>query len=95
MRGSATRSSTCGNTSSGRGTYLSPTIGRPMTSASAMRPAESCSRRPRLQTAFRLLTRSQLNTSQAIERIRAEAPPSAGVDELIAFIQASQRGFIK
>ena len=48
-----------------------------------------------LQTAFRLLTRSQLNTSQAIERIRAEAPPSAGVDELIAFIQACQRGFIK
>ena len=48
-----------------------------------------------LQTAFRLLTRSQLNTSQAIERIRAETPPSAGVDELIAFIQASQRGFIK
>ena len=48
-----------------------------------------------LQTAFRLLTRSQLNTSQAIERIRAEAPPSAGVDELIAFIQTSERGFIK
>ena len=48
-----------------------------------------------LQTAFRLLTRSQLNTSQAIERIRAEAPPCACVDELIEFIHASQRGFIK
>ena len=48
-----------------------------------------------LQTAFRLLTRSQLNTSQAIERIRADTSPSAPVDELIAFIKASQRGFIK
>jgi UDP-N-acetylglucosamine acyltransferase len=48
-----------------------------------------------LQTAFRLLTRSQLNTSQAIERIRAEAPPCAEVDELIEFIRSSERGVIK
>ena len=31
-----------------------------------------------LQKAFRLLTRSGLNTTQAIERIRAEVPPCAG-----------------
>ncbi|MGA2267627.1 MAG: acyl-ACP--UDP-N-acetylglucosamine O-acyltransferase [Bryobacteraceae bacterium] len=48
-----------------------------------------------LQTAFRLLTRSQLNTSQAIERIRAEVPATAEVDELIEFIRASERGVIK
>jgi UDP-N-acetylglucosamine acyltransferase len=48
-----------------------------------------------LQTAFRLLTRSQLNTTQAIERIRAETPPSAEVDELIEFIRASERGVVK
>jgi UDP-N-acetylglucosamine acyltransferase len=48
-----------------------------------------------LQTAFRLLTRSQLNTSQALERIRAEVPPSNGVDHLVAFIRSSERGFIK
>jgi UDP-N-acetylglucosamine acyltransferase len=48
-----------------------------------------------LQTAFRLLTRSQLNTSQAIERIRAETMPSAEVDELIEFIRASERGVVK
>jgi UDP-N-acetylglucosamine acyltransferase len=48
-----------------------------------------------LQTAFRLLTRSQLNTSQAVERIRAEVPPRRGVTELIEFIHASSRGFIK
>jgi UDP-N-acetylglucosamine acyltransferase len=48
-----------------------------------------------LQTAFRLLTRSQLNTTQAIERIRAEVPQCAEVDELIEFIRASERGVIK
>jgi UDP-N-acetylglucosamine acyltransferase len=48
-----------------------------------------------LQTAFRLLTRAGLNTSQAIERIRAEVPPSVEVDEVIAFIQSSERGIVK
>ncbi len=48
-----------------------------------------------LQTAIRLLTRAQLNTSQAIERIRAEVPPCAEVDELIEFIRASERGVVK
>jgi UDP-N-acetylglucosamine acyltransferase len=48
-----------------------------------------------LQTAFRLLTRSQLNTSQAIERIRAEIPSCAEIEELIRFIHASERGVVK
>ncbi len=48
-----------------------------------------------LQTAIRLLTRAQLNTSQAIERIQAEVPPCAEVDELIEFIRASDRGVVK
>jgi UDP-N-acetylglucosamine acyltransferase len=48
-----------------------------------------------LQTAFRLLTRAGLNTSQAIERIQAEAEPCPEIEELLAFISASQRGVIK
>jgi UDP-N-acetylglucosamine acyltransferase len=48
-----------------------------------------------LQTAFRLLTRAGLNTSQAIERIQAEVPPCAELDELLAFIASSERGVIK
>ena len=48
-----------------------------------------------LQTAFRLLTRSKLNTTQAIERIRAEVPPCAEVDELLEFIRTSERGVVK
>jgi UDP-N-acetylglucosamine acyltransferase len=49
----------------------------------------------RLQKALRLLTRSGLNTSQALARIREEISPSDEIDELIAFIGASQRGVIK
>lgn len=48
-----------------------------------------------LQTAFRLLTRAGLNTSQALARIREEVPQSAEVEELLAFIAASERGVIK
>jgi len=48
-----------------------------------------------LQTAFRLLTRAGLNTSQAIERIQAEVDSCPEVEELLAFISASQRGVIK
>jgi len=48
-----------------------------------------------LQTSFRLLTRAKLNTTQAIERIRAEVPPCAEVDELLEFIASSQRGVVK
>jgi UDP-N-acetylglucosamine acyltransferase len=48
-----------------------------------------------LQTAFRLLTRAGLNTSQAVEKIRADVPPCPELDELLAFIAASPRGFIK
>jgi UDP-N-acetylglucosamine acyltransferase len=48
-----------------------------------------------LQTAMRLLTRAKLNTTQAVARIREEVKPCAEVDELLAFIAASTRGFEK
>jgi len=48
-----------------------------------------------LQTAFRLLTRSGLNTTQATERINAELPPSPELTELLEFIASSERGVIK
>jgi UDP-N-acetylglucosamine acyltransferase len=48
-----------------------------------------------LQTAFRLLTRAGLNTSQAVERIRAEIAATPELEELLGFIAASQRGVIK
>jgi UDP-N-acetylglucosamine acyltransferase len=48
-----------------------------------------------LQTALRILTRGALNTTQAVEKIRAEVPPCAELDELLAFIASSPRGVIK
>ena len=48
-----------------------------------------------LQKAFRLLSRAGLNTSQAVERIRAEIDTTPELDELLAFIAASERGFVK
>ncbi len=48
-----------------------------------------------LHKAFRLLTRSGLNTTQAVERIRAEVPACLEVCELLAFMQRSERGFVK
>lgn len=49
----------------------------------------------RLHKVFRLLARSGLNTSQAMERVRAEVPACAEIDEVFAFIGSSERGFVK
>jgi UDP-N-acetylglucosamine acyltransferase len=48
-----------------------------------------------LQDAFRILTRAGLNTSQALTRIEEEIPQTNEVRELLEFIRASQRGFVK
>jgi UDP-N-acetylglucosamine acyltransferase len=48
-----------------------------------------------LHKAFRLLSRSKLNTSQALEKIQAEVGTSPEVSELLKFISESSRGFIK
>jgi UDP-N-acetylglucosamine acyltransferase len=54
--------------------------------------------RERLQVVkdiFKLLFYSDLNTSQAIERIQAEIPAGEDRDEVVRFIQSSKRGIIK
>ena len=48
-----------------------------------------------LQSAFRTLLRSKLNTSQAIAKLRAEGTLSDDVEQLIRFVEASERGVIK
>ena len=47
-----------------------------------------------IDSAFRLLYRSKLNVSQAIERIKQEVPLTPEVRKLIEFIAASKRGII-
>jgi UDP-N-acetylglucosamine acyltransferase len=51
--------------------------------------------RAALHKAFRLLSGGTLNTSQAVERIRAELPSCPEVEELLGFIESSERGVIK
>ncbi|HEX7361298.1 MAG TPA: acyl-ACP--UDP-N-acetylglucosamine O-acyltransferase [Bryobacteraceae bacterium] len=48
-----------------------------------------------LQNAFRILTRSGLNTSQAVCRIEEEVPATPEVANLLDFLRNSPRGFIK
>lgn len=48
-----------------------------------------------LRKAFRLLGSTKLNTRQAIDRIREEIATCAEVDELVAFVESSERGVIK
>lgn len=48
-----------------------------------------------LHHAFHLLLTAKLNTSQAVERIRAEIKNVPEIDELVTFIESSQRGVVK
>jgi UDP-N-acetylglucosamine acyltransferase len=48
-----------------------------------------------LHHAFYLLLSARLNTAQALERIRAEIQASPEVDELVGFIETSERGVVK
>ena len=48
-----------------------------------------------LRKAYRLLYLSDLNTTQALARIKKELKPTAEIETLVGFIEASQRGIIK
>jgi UDP-N-acetylglucosamine acyltransferase len=48
-----------------------------------------------LARAFRLLSRSKMNTSQAIAEMRKSLGESEDVQELIRFIEAAERGIVK
>jgi UDP-N-acetylglucosamine acyltransferase len=49
----------------------------------------------RIQRAFHLLLASKLNTTQALERIRAELAGAPEIDYLVEFIETSARGVTK
>jgi UDP-N-acetylglucosamine acyltransferase len=48
-----------------------------------------------LQKAFRLLTRSKKNTSQAIDEMRTTMSGSEDVKELVEFVEKAERGIVK
>ena len=47
-----------------------------------------------LKRAYRLLFRSDLNVSQAMERVQNELEPMTEVQELVRFVEASERGVV-
>jgi UDP-N-acetylglucosamine acyltransferase len=47
-----------------------------------------------LKRAYRLLFRSEMNVTQAIERAQTELEPLAEVKELLRFVEASERGVV-
>ena len=49
----------------------------------------------KIHHAYKVLLASKLNTSQALEKLKAEADRSEDVDLLIRFIEESERGVIK
>jgi UDP-N-acetylglucosamine acyltransferase len=52
-------------------------------------------RRRRIAAAMKLLLSSGLNTTQALERIRAEHAGHEEIDYLIEFVESSERGVVK
>ncbi len=48
-----------------------------------------------IEQAFRLLLRSKLNTTQALEQMRGTWPHSEDVSKLIRFIESAERGLTK
>jgi len=55
----------------------------------------SAERIKQLHHAFKVLLASKLNTSQALEKLRAETELGIDVEMLVRFIETSQRGVIK
>jgi UDP-N-acetylglucosamine acyltransferase len=55
----------------------------------------SAERLKALKTAYRLLLRSRMNTSQALAEMRKTLKDSADVLELITFIESAERGIVK
>jgi len=50
--------------------------------------------RVQLKRAYRIFFHSQLNVSQAIERARAELPPSPELETFLSFVEESERGIL-
>ena len=50
--------------------------------------------RTHVNEAFKLLISEELNTTQAIEKIKAEIPMNEYIEKMIDFVQTSKRGVL-
>jgi len=48
-----------------------------------------------LREAYKIIYRSNLNTKQALEAIRAQIPSNPQIEDLVAFIEGSKRGIVR
>ena len=48
-----------------------------------------------IKEAFRVIYRSKLNTRQAIEAVRNDLPPTEEINQILEFIEKSERGIIR
>jgi len=48
-----------------------------------------------IKEAFRIIYRSKLNTRQGVEAARRELPPSTEINQILEFIEQSERGIIR
>jgi UDP-N-acetylglucosamine acyltransferase len=48
-----------------------------------------------LKLAYKILYRQKLNTNQAVEKLRAEVPKSPEIEQLLHFVENSERGITK
>jgi len=55
----------------------------------------SSERIQKLQRAFKLLTRSKKNTTQALQEMRTTLGDSVDIQEMIAFVEKAERGIVK
>jgi len=49
----------------------------------------------KIHHAYKILLASKMNTSQALEKLKAEADPGEDVEMLIRFVESAERGIIK
>ena len=48
-----------------------------------------------IKEAFRLIYRSKLNTRQGIEAVRKELPATGEINQILEFIEQTERGIIR
>ncbi len=71
-----------------------PPVPRGLNVIALKRRGVSLEERTNTNTAFKLLISEEYNTTQAIEKIRAEIPANPYIDTMVEFVQSSKRGVL-
>lgn len=72
-----------------------PAVARGLNTVGMKRRNVEADTRERLKDAYRMICREELSTSQAMEKIRKELPACPEIEQLIRFVESSERGITK